>query len=325
MNLWESGRAVRRRIGSSVLVIFIVTGCSGEGPVGADGGPGRRGAAGKPQAAYPRAFAGLSLWDDGLSEMSYYDAVDALYAEPRHYTRVMLLNREWLNPRQRVKAERPTTQAADGGGQADIPVFKLNIIEEIPTPNYNYRYMVTVFLNRDSFRPEKLAATSQEWCGTTFKQLQWLADGLRVRGFSYFEGEADRVWTLPADPVAYPKEGVFLLARAAVASGQGLDLHLLPPMRSTHLVAPAAQPAKLTIASEPRSVRVPFGRFEGRTVVLSDAGGSELARYVVEAVPPYRLLSHMSGDLKLSLRFVERRAYWDRSKPSRFYRRGAAP
>jgi len=268
----------------------------------------------------------MATWDDGLSEMSYYDAVDTIYGKPRHYIRMMLLNREWLNPVQRVKAEHPVLSASGKGAAASIPVFKLNIIEQIPTQNYNYRYMVTVFLNRGTLEPEKLAASSQEWCGTTFKEFQWLPDGLKVRGFSYFEGEGDRQWSLPARPVVYPAEALFVVARAAAASKEDLSLRVLPPARSTHLVEPIPRDVRLEVAKETQSVRMPFGTFTGRRVTVTGAGKHGPTEFTVETAPPYRLLTYRGpGGLTLSLRYQERRAYWDRSKPSRFYRQGAAP
>lgn len=283
-------------------------------------------------AAYPNAFSGLPVWDDGLSEMCYYDATDTVYGKKRNYFRVMLLNREWLHPTQRVKTARPPV-AADASAATTRPdqagavgVFKLNIVEEIPTENYNYRRMITVFLNRASLRPEKLAASSQEWCGTTFKQLQWLPDALKMRGFSYFEGEADRQWTLPTGPILYPREALYVLVRAAAASHKDMKLNLLPPMRSNRVPEPTPSEAHLSIAAKTETVRVPFGQFQARRVTLTEAGGRETAKFLVEAAAPYRLLSaRLDSGLALSLRFVERRAYWDRSKPSRFYRQGAAP
>jgi hypothetical protein len=284
------------------------------------------------KAAYPNDFSNLPQWDDGLSEMCYYNATDTIYGKTRRYFRVMLLNRQWLDRTQRVKTAPPasagdTSVATSRPDQAEaIGVFKLNIVEEIPTENYNYRLMVTVFLNRASLRPEKLAASSQEWCGTTFKQLQWLPDALKVRGFSYLEGEADREWTLPAEPILYPREALGVLVRAAAASQTDIPLNLLPPMRSNHMPEPTPSESRLNVSAETRMVRVPFGRFQARKVTLTEADGGQTAQFFVEAAAPYRLLSAgFDSGLTLSLRFVERRAYWDRSKPSRFYRQGAAP
>ncbi len=278
---------------------------------------------------YPKSFTHQPVWDEGLSEMCYYQAVDTIYGLPRRYVRVMLLNREWLNPVQRVKSDHPKAAARGKDGEvagSEIPVFKLNLIEEIPTQNYNYRYMVTVFLNRDSLEPEKLAASSQEWCGTTFKQFQWMPDGLKVRGFSYFEGEGDREWSLPRRPVVYPAEALFVIARALVAADRNLTLHVLPPVRSTHSSEPVSEEVSLEVSSASRLIRVPFGRFSARIVTATKRGEAEPARFTIEAAAPYRLLAYQGPEgLELSLRFHERRAYWDRTKPSRFYPQGAAP
>ncbi len=284
------------------------------------------------RVAYPSAFSSLPHWDDGLSEICYYDATDMLYGRSRHYFRVMLLNREWLDPTERVKSEPPPV-AGDASAAASQPdkveaigVFKLNIVEEIPTENYNYRHMVTVFLNRASLHPEKLAASSQEWCGTTFKQLQWLPDGLRIRGFSYFQGEADREWTLPAEPILYPREALYVLVRAAAAARTDIPLILLPPMRSNHMPPLVRSESRLSVSGQIETSRVPFGRFRARRVTLTETGGRQTAQFLVEEAAPYRLLSgRFDSGLSMSLRFAERRAYWDRSKPSKFYRQGAAP
>ncbi len=307
----------------------LLTSVAGLGCRDSEGMTPKKPASGVP---YPRAFSALPVWDDGLSEMCYYDATDTIYGKTRNYFRVMLLNREWLSPTQRVKTARPpvTGDASAATSRPDQPeaigVFKLNIVEEIPTENYNYRHMVTVFLNRASLRPEKLAASSQEWCGTTFKQLQWLPGGLKLRGFSYLEGEADRQWTLPAEPTLYPREALYVLVRAAAASQDDMQLNLLPSMRSNHVPEPTPSGALLSVSAETETIRVPFGLFQARRVTMTEVGGKETAEFLVEAVAPYRLLkARLDSGLTLSLRFVERRAYWDRSKPSRFYRQGAAP
>ncbi len=46
-------------------------------------------------------------WDDGLAEMSYYAATDAIYGQRRHFTRVHLMNRQWMDAASGVKASSP--------------------------------------------------------------------------------------------------------------------------------------------------------------------------------------------------------------------------
>lgn len=263
----------------------------------------------------------LATWDDGLAEICYYDAVETIYGEPRQYTRVMLANREWLNPDQMVK-----TEAIERSDPRSIPVFKTNIIEEIPTENYNYRYMLTLFLSRPELRFEKLSASSQEWCGTTFKRVVRDAESIQFDTFSYFEGEADRSWALPGESSLYPREALFLLAREVASTGDSMTLDILPKQRSTHTAEPTPQKCSLSRGAATRWVRVPFGAIKAYRVVLSAKDGQSIANYDIEFDPPYRVVSHDHEDgLQLRLRYAERRAYWDRSQRSRFYKTGSAP
>ncbi len=263
----------------------------------------------------------LATWDDGLAEICYYDAVETIYGTPRQYTRVMLANREWLNPDQMVK-----TEFIETSDPRPIPVFKTNIIEEIPTENYNYRYMLTLFLSRPDLRFEKLSASSQEWCGTTFKRVVRGAESIQFDTFSYFEGEADRSWALPGQSSLYPREALFLLAREVASTGDSMTLDILPKQRSTHTAKPKPQKCSLSRGAATRLVRVPFGSINAYRVVLSAEDGQSIANYDIEFDPPYRVVYHDHQDgLQLKLRYAERRAYWDRSQRSRYYKTGSAP
>ncbi|MFQ5412983.1 MAG: hypothetical protein ACE5E6_00850 [Phycisphaerae bacterium] len=257
-------------------------------------------------------LSGLAIWDDGLCEMSYYRAVDRIYGKQRRYTRVHLLNRQWVGRASGVKTNERDADA--------VPVFKLNIAEEVPVENYNYRYLTTVFLVRPALAPMKMVVSSQEWCGTTFKHLRWLPDGIAVRSFSYFGDEGDRTWRRTVD--ALPYEGLVVVARDVAASGRPRTADVLPPMRSNRQVPPNPTACHIVVASE-NVVSVPAGRFTARTVDLNWSGPP--TRFVVEASPPYRLIKFDMGDIHAELAHVERRAYWDPQSPSGFYKHGAAP
>jgi len=260
-----------------------------------------------------QAFSDLAIWDDGLSEMSYYDARDTLYGQQRKYTRVQLMNRQWMSRSTGVK-----TAPDDPDGLA---VVKFIIAEQIPTQNYNYRYLTTAFLTRPTLAPFKVALTSQEWCGTTFKHLRWSDGGLNVQSFSYFPKEGDRHWDLPVKSV--PFESLFLLARAAAASGQSRELLLLPSFRSNHAVEPNATAAQLIPAAQTQPVRVRAGRFRCRRVRVT--GKNYDHWFDVESVPPYRLIAFSAGGVEGKLMSVERRPYWDRQSKSKVYTQNRAP
>lgn len=160
----------------------------------------------------------------------------------------------------------------------------------------------------------------------TFKQIQWRPGSTEIKAFSYFGGEGDQVWSLPVEPPAYPEEALFILARAAAAAaaGRSMEISLLPSMRTTHAKRPEARSARVEVSSETSEARVPAGTFMTRRVTIT--GGARPVECWVEAMPPYRLVRVVMGkDLTMSLRFTERRPYWDRSNRSGFHYPGRAP
>lgn len=272
-----------------------------------------------PPVAATTDFAAMDYWNDGLAEMCYYDATDRIYGKPREYTRVMLMNREWIDPDTMVKFVGEDRSKA-------VSVFKITIAEEIPTENYNYRYLVSQYLRRSDLRFEKLAVSSQEWCGTTFKQLKRGADAVTLTGFSYFEGEGDQTFTLPADANVYPRESLFALARHTALSGESRELQVLNPLRSTHLQEPTTRRLTLVPKAKTQRVTVPAGTYTARIVHLKD-GEAIIAEYVMDASAPHLLLSFedRETDQSFALRAFEKRAYWGRSSKSSFYRTNQAP
>ncbi len=271
-----------------------------------------------------KRFSQLALWEDGLSEMCYYDATCMLYDKPRRYTRVHLMNRQEMDRVHYVKAIK--------GTQDPAAVFKLVIAEEIPTENYNYRFLITAFQERPSLRPLKVSVSSQEWCGHTFKYLTWERRkqirpedwSLDISCYSYFGNEGDRWFPHPSRAYIDAYECLFLFARAVVASGgEARSMKLLRSLHSNHAPDPNPLDAMLKPEGEPRKIKVPAGAFSAQRVVLEWEG--ETTWFEVEAAAPYRILSFKADDVEGQLRFSERRAYWNRDKPSGFYKPGRAP
>ncbi len=271
-----------------------------------------------------KAFSELPIWEDGLSEMSYYDATCRLYDKTRRFTRVHLMNRQYMHPIHHVKAKKDD--------EAVLPAFKFVIAEEVPTENYNYRFLTTAFLERPSLRPMKVSASSQEWCGHTFKILDWERRkefppkdwSLDIACYSYFGDEGDRWFPLTGRSFVDAYECLFLYARAVVASGgEERPMHLLNSLRSNHMPDPNPLDATLRVQGTSRNVTVPLGTVSATRVVLEWAGGP--AWFDVETAPPHRLLAFRAGDVDAKLKFVERRAYWNRNEPSGFYKPGQAP
>ena len=261
------------------------------------------------------ALGKLEIWNDGLSEMCYYDATRTIYGQARKYTRVHLLNREWLDPTTGVKTDNTESPAAQ-------PVFKLNITEQIPTPNYNYRLMTTVFLDRRTLEPLKTVCSTQEWCGVTYKHLRWSETGLNFKSFSYWENEAEQESNL--DRNVWPFEALFLLAREYVVSGTVPEVAgILPTLRSNRAVKPdPLKPVKFEKLPAAK-LRVPAGTFEAAEIKITIADYDY--RIWVETAAPHRVLKFKGKNETGELRFTERRPYWDRASISTFHAPNRAP
>jgi len=102
------------------------------------------------------------IWHDGLVEKAVYSASRVVYGKPRSYEAIFFTNKELHDRKTLTKADKSTDI---------IEVWKFNQIEDIPTPNYTYHYVTTSHLTTDKLELTRLDSSSQEFCGTTFKQV----------------------------------------------------------------------------------------------------------------------------------------------------------
>lgn len=118
------------------------------------------------------------VWHDGLVEKAVYNASRVVYDHPRHYQMIVFTNKEQHDLKTNTKSDR--------GGNT-IEVWKHNQIEDIPTPNYHYHYETTTHLDTHTFDLTRLDSSSQEFCGTSFKQYLRLFPSTKwdYRAFSY--------------------------------------------------------------------------------------------------------------------------------------------
>jgi hypothetical protein len=117
------------------------------------------------------------LWHDGLVEKAVYSASRIVYNKPRPYTATFFTNKEQHDKATLTKSDK---------SRDTIEVWKHNQVEDIPTPNYTYHYVTTSHLTVNNLRLTRLDCSSQEFCGTSFKQyLETLGKGLDYWAFSY--------------------------------------------------------------------------------------------------------------------------------------------
>jgi len=281
-------------------------------------GPGRAHGAAEP--VFGDAF--WRHWGDGQAELSSYDLSFPRYGEVRSGLAVAIFVTETFSDEARVKADPGVHPRSD-----ELPVMKLNLVQDFPTGIYDYGLMTSVFAalaplrGRPAGSVAKVSFSSQEWCGHAYHQLLPGARNVRSTSHSYFDGEADRDETLD-----YPAGGVFedalpLWARGfagpRLEPGESLATTML---RSPELVrlrhVPAAwEPVTLARSADTTTATAPAGTFAVETFT-ADVGGAmpRTWTFLVEAAEPRRLVRWEASDGRRAVLVAsERLRYWERN------------
>ncbi|NNF58251.1 MAG: hypothetical protein HKN04_08410 [Rhodothermaceae bacterium] len=188
----------------ALAILTLLAACNAPAPVEDAAGPPIQSVAtgGVSPAVSPDEFG--DYWYQGLAEITAYDLEQARYGELRDGSAVLIFVTEPFSRSQQVKLDQ-------AGGADEVTVMKLNHTREFVTGIYPYSMMTSVFTPvSEGPLPLKITATSQEWCGHTFTQLNRTADGYRARLFSYFESEGDQDVSLGE---AMPEDGLWALIR----------------------------------------------------------------------------------------------------------------
>ncbi|MCB0712868.1 MAG: hypothetical protein KDD67_11110 [Ignavibacteriae bacterium] len=210
-----------------------------------------------------------AYWYQGVAELNRYELSQARYGEVHRGDAVLIFVTEDFLADTQVKLE------SDKGDRVAPSVLKVNFVKKFLTGIYPYSMMTSVFTPVDLKNwPHSLKVTtsSQEWCGHTFTQLNWLDPEYRLRQFSYFEKEGDierevtpdlledEVWTrLRIDPTSLPVGRV----------------NILPGTMSTRL---------RHTENVPNEAEVSF------MDIAPDKEGKRIRRYILEYTNPARTL-----------------------------------
>lgn len=189
-------------------------------------------------ARYDDAF--WKTWGDGQAELTTYDLVFPRYGEPRKGTAVSIVVTETFDAVTHVKREGSARK--DG---KDLPVLKLNLVEDFATGVYDYNLMTSAFvglvehdgLPAGSFVKETFSA--QEWCGHAWMQVDARKKELAHELHSYFEGEGDRKDVLPNETDGVAEDALLLWARGlagpVLAQGEERSVPILRSLATTRL------------------------------------------------------------------------------------------
>jgi hypothetical protein len=258
-------------------------------------------------------------WGDGQAELSSYDLVYPRYGAERRGTAVAIFVTETFRTDRYVKAEGTRCCAAH-----EVPVLKLNLVEDFATGIYDYNLMTSTFVALGDTkvaragRPLKVAFSAQEWCGQMYHQLRFAPGHVDSAWHSYFEGEADGRAEIAWDD-GLSEDALWLWARGLafprVAPGERRDVPFITGLADRRLAHRDLRVthAILTRSTKPESVTVPAGTF-AVTRAQVDADGEQLV-FWIENDPPHRVIRFAGRGREASLVGSARNKYWALNAP----------
>lgn len=253
------------------------------------------------------AWAADASWDDGLAEVSLYAAERVIYGKPRPHDLRMIVVKEDFDAGRHVKADPPYE------GRSLAAVLKLNLAASVPTENYPYQFLTSIFLRRDDLgRLVKATVGSQEWCGNTFIEIVTWGGPPRIHFHSYFDARADGEEAIALGRDGLLDEQLLVAIRSVVLpEGARVKLRVADPVTSNQAKPLQMHDADLAAAGV-EDVATSFGRLPARRYDLKRGDGSATS-YWVETAAPRALVRMESFDgRKMLLKERARRDYWSR-------------
>jgi hypothetical protein len=250
-------------------------------------------------------------WYSGKAEWALYDAVRPIYGVLRRYEATLFTNKQQMDP-------ATTTKAEDWRGEDRVEVFKHNLSEMIPTEHYTYRFLTTCFVDAGTLAPRKLAVSTQEDCGTTFKHFVVDDDGVEADQFCYFPGpgEDHAEYARPRDFGMHDALSLTLRDYPFDAAEHPTQrLTLVPDQTDTHRTNQRGATATVEYV-ERTTVTVPFGAIDAhhlRVTHQSDGGVTETNYWFAADPALRRVMVRYEGPygVRYALKKYGFWAYWD--------------
>jgi len=199
-------------------------------------------------------------WYNHGAEISRFTLQQMRYGEIHDGDAVLVFVTEELNPAIQVKA--------DNRRPDNVPILKLNAVRKFFTGIYPYSIMTSVFTPVDSLKyplPLKITASTQEWCGQVYTQMNLAGDEYRVRVHSYFEKEGDRDYKIKN---YVPEDAIWTRLRIAPNDLPRGEFFMIPGTVYARLAHRPLRPQKAVAVLE--------------TVSAKSLEGNPLVRYEID-------------------------------------------
>ncbi len=258
------------------------------------------------------------VWYDGKAEWALYDAQRTIYGKPRYYKATIFTNKQRMDP-------ATTTKAANWRDANTIEVFKHNVSEMIETDNYTYRFLTTCFVDTKTLEPYKVVASSQEDCGTTYKQFVIDNGQVHATSNSYFsnEGTHDTSYRRPGQSRHFAFHDTLTLTLRDYPFDADdpptMKLKLIADQTNNHATPQRPEEATVRLVGR-KSITVPYGTIDAHHLVVEHAeqGGTTRSDYWFAADDAMRhVLVKYEGPygVKYELKRLDWWAYWADPRP----------
>lgn len=182
-----------------------------------------------------QSWAMNKLWEDGQAEVTIYEAEMVIYGQARKFEQPIITVKEEFNQAFNVKTD-------DYQRDDLFSVMKVNRFANIPTPNYPYHYLTSLFFKRD--QPEqlhKLTHSGQEWCGNTFKQFEVSPTGYNYDYNSYFDGYGDGKMELIGNDLWWEDQLPYVLRALKFEDGLNFKKEVISSQINTKTYRPKSE------------------------------------------------------------------------------------
>ncbi|MBA3285970.1 MAG: hypothetical protein H0U27_13060 [Nitrosopumilus sp.] len=182
-------------------------------------------------------------WYNGKAEITSYKLQQARYGEMHEGSAVTIFVTEDFSASKHVKLDNPK-----GAGSDAVNVLKLNLTKNFNTGIYPYSMMLSVFKPVNTVKWEhvlKITASSQEWCGHTFTQIDAGKDKYTAKLFSYFESEGNQEKVLP---LIWMEDELWTLSRINPSGLPTGNIKIVPGLLQQRLLHSNLQAENATVS-----------------------------------------------------------------------------
>ncbi|MBK0383877.1 hypothetical protein I5M32_12990 [Pedobacter sp. SD-b] len=244
-------------------------------------------------------WANNKLWYDGLAEVAVYDAQKTVYNKQRNFEYTFITVAEDFNKKFRVKT--------DDYERKDLyKIMKVNAFASLQTENYPYHYLTSMFFYFDKpWEMDKMTASSQEWCGNTFKEYLNNGKDYLMDYHSYFDEEGDgnrKISTM----ILFEDQLHYSLRALNFKAGLTFDSEILESQITNRIGKLRTYKAKLTVNDGKDDVA---NRSTWKVIVQLSPQKTNVY-YFDKSYPNILVKQHTWDGLNLELKKTSRYAYW---------------